>query len=1144
MSKRQWHHPEVPASENGTKVWRSLGELEKTPQFRASLEREFPQGTSELTEEERELSRRSFVKLMGASTALAGFGLASCRRPEQYIQPYRNAPEWVIPGKPLYYATAMPAANGAIPLVVTTTEGRPTLLAPNRDHPSSAGVSSFAQSSILDLYSPDRSQIVLNKGVKSTKAALQSALKQVDLGKTAFLVGEDDSPTRSRLLKTLAGKGAKVYSYEALSGEGRKATEKEIFGSEVSLVPQFEQADRILALDSDFLELEAVSSVKEFYAKRNAGSQKEGKDYVAEIDPKQMNRLYAVESVYSVTGGMADHRLPVAPSQIHAVAGAIAKEVAAQTGNSELAVLAAVAPALNPAIASDAPLEEWAKNCAADLVSHRGHSLVFAGMRQSAPLQRLTIALNKALGAFGRTVKAFKKLNFSQGTLVDLAKAIEAGEIAHLISTTPANPCYDAPTDLKFEELLAKLTSSFSFGTRVHETAHKMTWHIPAAHYLESWGDVRAADGMYSIIQPMILPLYDGIGELELLSSLAFGAEIKPISETEVSTAQKEVEVTFASLDGSLSAWKETLKNGFHPKSFYGETSPRQVAVGAKVPAVPTPNKDRLELVFTTDYSVYDGRYIDNSWLQEAPDPIAKLTWDNVAYVSPQTAKDLGVYERLVKLEPTTPIFGVDVKNAPRPDIGEASDAAAPMVTLTVNGRSLEVPLMVSFGQADYTISLSLGYGQSAKDSRYCGLPGQESGFNAYQLRDQATSYLATGATIKASEGSYKVALTQEHHSIYGRALAREISAQPVNGHDFDYQLGHVKKQGVDSHAPENIPGYKPKGSKIWHDEDFAENVLSDKIHQWGMTIDLNSCTGCSACLIACQAENNIPVVGKSQVAMGREMHWIRMDRYFTNPTLAHKKKSDKDSHDDHGHDDHGGLPKWVEKNPEMIPQPVACQQCEAAPCEVVCPVNATVHTEEGLNAMAYNRCIGTRYCANNCPFGARRFNFFDYNKRNPLIEKNLYKGALGKKQEGDSKHLQRNPNVTVRMRGVMEKCTYCVQRLELGKIKQKQAHSSKVLAAGKPSAAVQINPEDLRVKSDAIRVACQDACPTNAIQFGNLLDQEKSTMFRAKQSKRNYDLLNYIGARPRTSYLARVKNPNPKMPDAKFVGLATVNVH
>ena len=453
---------------------------------------------------------------------------------------------------------------------------------------------------------------------------------------------------------------------------------------------------------------------------------------------------------------------------------------------------------------------------------------------------------------------------------------------------------------------------------------------------------------------------------------------------------------------------------------------------------------------------------------------------------------------------------------------------------MTVNGQTLEIPVLISFGQAENTIVIPLGYGQGFDkedelkrgpvNTSHVGLVGVNRGFNAYPLRTAATAYFASGGTVKTTTKRYSMALTQEHSAMYGRALAREISTmEDEEKGEFEAQLANVAKQGNDAHAPPNVYLYEPKSSGTFHPgkDGKAQPLINDPLHQWGMSIDLSSCTGCNSCLVACQAENNIPIVGKEQVARGREMHWIRMDRYYAT-------QSDN---------------TFDEGNPELIPQPVACVQCESAPCETVCPVNATIHTEDGLNAMAYNRCIGTRYCANNCPYKARRFNYFDYNKRNPLIAHNLYKGPFGETQRGEAAHLQKNPNVTVRMRGVMEKCTYCVQRLKDAVIRQKRGQKQEVLESGKPSTEVQVTTETLRIPIDSVKVACQDACSASAITFGNLLDGEKSALGRSKKIERNYDLLNYIGTRPRTSYLARVKNPNPKMPDAKFVGKATIHM-
>ena len=531
---------------------------------------------------------------------------------------------------------------------------------------------------------------------------------------------------------------------------------------------------------------------------------------------------------------------------------------------------------------------------------------------------------------------------------------------------------------------------------------------------------------------------------------------------------------------------------------------------------------------------MFDGRWIDNGWLQEAPDPISKLTWDNAALIAPLTAKNLGIYDLIISPEPVTRVLGVESTYGRSYPDGEGGSRRSPMIRVVVNGATLDIPVLISFGQAENTLVIPLGYGQGCDDddelkrstanAAHVGRVGVNRGFNAYPLRNAGSPYFATGATAKKTAAVYSIAVTQEHSAMYGRALAREISTnEDVKLGSFEHQLANVKKQGNDAHAPPNLPLYQQKGSATWHpDKDGkAPDFLSDTLHQWGMAIDLSACMGCNACLVACQAENNIPIVGKEQVAKGREMHWIRMDRYF-----ATQKDNDFDA-----------------DNPALVPQPVACLQCELAPCETVCPVNATVHTEDGLNAMAYNRCIGTRYCANNCPYKVRRFNFFDYNKRNPLIAHNLYKGPLGEKQVGEAPHLQRNPNVTVRMRGVMEKCTYCVQRLKDAVIRQKRGPKQEALAAGKPSTEMTVTAETLRIPVDSVRTACQDACPATAITFGNLLDEEKSALGRAKRLERSYDLLNYIGTRPRTSYLARVKNPNPDMPDARFIGKATIHM-
>ncbi|YCM44364.1 TAT-variant-translocated molybdopterin oxidoreductase [Verrucomicrobiaceae bacterium 227] len=1153
MSKRVWNPPIAPQEGDTVTAWRSVGEKEGSTTFRNHLDKEFPNGDT-LTEEEQKVSRRSFTKLMGASSALAGLGLASCRRPESYIVPFKKAPEWVIPGKPLFYASTRPRVGGAVPLVVTTFEGRPTKLEPNTDHPDSAGTDALTQASILDLYSPSRSQKVRKGNQVATLSELKAALQGLDLATTAIVVGADDSPTRNRLAKGFAAKGATLISYEPLTGEALDVNS--------SHVVDFSKANRVLSLDCDFLGMDPIGNSRTYAAARQGGNA--NYDQEKDVDKDKMNRLYQVETQFSLTGGLADHRLRVAPSRVALIARALYSAITkkGKPSISEADKLAAF-PVTEENIKADkdakataiAAFDQWIAQCAADLEAAGSEALVLAGSRQTKEVKALAAALNAHLQS--AAIKTVQSDLGQYGSLAELTAKLEAGSIKNVILLTPANPVYDADG---FAASLEKAEVSIHWGLRKDATAWACDWHVPAAHYLESWADARTETGILSLIQPMILPLYGGVSELELLHVLGGG----DFAQGEFSPAMGEVKTTFAELTGKSDdeAWMEALMNGFAEGTAY-EVSTSEVAAPAETELPAAPTAKSLEVVFATDASVYDGRYIDNAWLQEAPDPITKQTWDNSAQVSPQTAKDLGIYDRIIKLETANAEEAHTGKNG-KP--GEGENARAPFVLIKVGDRELKIPVLIAFGQADNTIVIPLGYGQAADDGRsgavafdkkkaVVGHVGLNTGFNGYQLRTAETQYSAVGATLETTTEYYKIALTQEHNSMYGRALAREISTNDLDGKgDYSKQLENVAKQGMDSHAPPNISLYKPEGG-LWSKTELAKKThLADEIHQWGMAIDLNTCTGCNACLVACQAENNIPVVGKDQVAMGREMHWIRMDRYFASQQNVVE----------HGHvNESKENPAWVTENPESIPQPVACVQCEMAPCETVCPVNATVHTEEGLNSMAYNRCIGTRYCANNCPYKARRFNFFDYNKRNPLIKGNLYKGPFGEKKVGDAPHLQRNPNVSVRMRGVMEKCTYCVQRLESAKIKQKQQQKHNTLASGVKSTAVAVDrAKDLRVKTDSVKTACQDACPTSAVTFGNLLDLKSKVVaakgneldsikiimgddyVERKGSLRNYDLLNYINTRPRTSYLARVKNPNDKMPDAKFLGQATINLH
>lgn len=1084
--KRKWHHP---AEEEASRIhWRSIGELEGSENFKDWLGREFPQGAQEL--EMDETSRRSFVKLMGASTALAGFGV-SCSRPLEHLVPYNEHVEWVIPGNALYYSTAKPRLGGlgCDPLVATTFEGRPTKVDGNRLHPASTGGSSaFTQASILELYDQDRSKGYLKSGKETTRqdfedSFLKPLCESKSGAKVGLLLSESTSPTRAALLEGVqkAYPGISLFAYEALAASGARAAGKDLYGPSSLPVVNLSGASRILSIDCDFLGNDPVGeeSFAEYSSTRNP-DRKGG-----------MSRLYSVEPSFTLTGGQADHRYRLPSSQMLAVTALLVKEVGALLGD---AALSGFADAVASRLVGQVYNQEWIRECAADLVSEKGKAIVLAGGRLAKPVHLLVAAVNKALGAYGPLISIVDhKLPVLPG-ISALASAIEKGEIETLLVLNEGDVAFDAPSNLDLPGKLRKLKTLVHLGCRLNETAKLATWHVPGAHYLESWGDHFSLSGVYSVQQPMINPLWGGVSEGRLLLSLLQ-------EDASGGALLGKVKATFAALGGN--DWTAALRDGFAKeiKLAAGALSGdplAQVESLAKAVIPDFPHAEGLEVALTVSGSVYDGRFANNGWLQEAPDPITKLTWDNAALISFSTAAELGL---------------------------EDED----LIEIAVGDRKVTAPVLRTPGQAEFSLSLALGYyGDLATDTVSKGV-----GFNAYPLMTTAQPYVVTGALVRKVGAGHKLALTAEHYSMEGRAIAREGTVEMLK-EDPTF----ARFQGMDHHIPENISLYK--GIDYMAAEVPGNPVVAvlaghefrvDPHHQWGMTIDLNSCTGCNACVIACQAENNIPIVGKTQVLNGREMHWIRMDRYFTSP-------KDKETVADLGNVfDYIAGKEETKIEPgrrpvdddqiEMIPQPVACQQCESAPCETVCPVNATTHTGDGLNSMTYNRCIGTRYCANNCPYKARRFNYYDYNKR-ALEDLTLGPLAAVAGNATTTQRLQKNPNVTVRMRGVIEKCTYCVQRINSAKIAAK--------VAARDSA-------DVQVKTNSFTVACQDSCGAGAITFGNLKDP-KDKIQATKKNPRNYDLLKYIGTRPRTSFLARIKNPNPKMPGAELVGTVTSQMH
>jgi molybdopterin-containing oxidoreductase family iron-sulfur binding subunit len=1076
--KRIWQHPQEPKT--GRRYWRSVGELERRSEFMNKLGVEFPAGDT-MNEEERDNSRRDFLKIMGAS--LGAMGLVSCRRPLTTILPYTKHVEWVIPGKPLLYATAIPKPNGgAQPLVVTTHEGRPTHLAGNPLHPTAGGgLDSFAQASILDLYDPERSQRPLRHGKngvgwsgvnRAIRAATESVSAKGGEG-LAVVVGASSSPTFTRLLGELkkAYPQAMVVEYDAISRDALKAANAELFGANVLPVVNLSKALRVFSLDCDFLGVNPVGadSVKEFMVNRDADK---GVD--------SMNRLYALENRFTVTGGFADHRKPLAASLIPVAAALLAAEL----GGTQVSALAATAPE---------DLKTWVKVAADDLKNFQGKAVVLTGSGYGAEVHALVAAANQALGAFGTVIDLVKPDTVTPaGMLPDLVAAVSGGKVSTVVALTPSDLFYDAPGASALKDLFKdKKVSLIHWGHSPNATARHSDYHIPAAHPLEAWGDLRTSDGTYSIVQPMIQALYGGASAIEVLLALLgekkLGLEeVKPAdpaappAPAPVDAAYAAVRETFEKIAGGLDEqkWNLTLRDGFLKGSTFtkgGSLNAGAVnGIASKSTVLSAPTAEALEVVLVPDSTLWDGRFAGNAWLQEAPDPITKLTWDNAAWLSSKTFQGLGLKE-------------------------------GQMVKITVGEKSISLAAIEAPGHVSNSITIALGYGQTKLGFVGSNSDGKGRGFDAYKLRSDANQYVLTGAKIEKLDEIYELAITQEQNTMEGRAIYREATAE-----EFKKTPDFAQKTGMDGHIPQNISLYK--GQVDRKTPENPEGFDYENLHQWGMTIDLNKCIGCTSCIVACQSENNISVVGKDQVRKGRIMQWIRMDRYFAVPKWG---KDDAES------DDVMIKPTAEQlENAEMVSQPVACQQCESAPCETVCPVNATVHTEEGLNAMAYNRCIGTRYCANNCPYTARRFNFFDYNKR-PLDE--LYMGPLStpsKTGMRESLQLQKNPNVTVRMRGVIEKCTYCVQRLESAKINQRQK---------------QRDSKNFRVPTDSVKVACQQACPAGAIEFGDLGD-EKSAVNKVKASPRNYQVLKYVGTRPRTSYLARIRNVNPDMPNAAAI--------
>jgi MoCo/4Fe-4S cofactor protein with predicted Tat translocation signal len=988
-----------PGASARRRYWKSLDEIAKTPAFLDFLHREFPEQASMFEDEK---GRREFLTLMGASLALAG--LTACtKQPEERILPYLRQPEQLVPGRPLFFATAATHDGYARGLLVESHEGRPTKVEGNPDHPASLGATdSFGQAHVLGLYDPDRSKAVLYLGQLRTwndfRAAVREPLARLKAKGGAglrFLTGRVTSPTLAAQMQELLQSmpAAKWVSWEPVSRDNTRAGAVLAFGEPVEPQYRFDQADVILSLEADFVSGHPASLrlVREFASRRRAGS-----------ELAAMNRLYVVEGSPTLTGASADHRLALRSSAIEGFARAVA---------------AGCGVAAEGAVAHD-----WVAPLVKDLKRAGAKALVLAGESQPPAVHALAHAINEALGAVGTTVSYTAPAEAQPGgetaALKALVDEMQQGQVEMLV-VLGANPVYAGPADLKLTEALDKVPFRVHHGSTVDETAGRVHWHLPASHPLESWGDLRAADGTATVVQPLIAPLYHTLSEIEVLDAFA-RAEGTP----------KGYDIVRAHWRSALgeadfeTRWNRALNDGVVAGSAFPAKAVKTRS-GA-IPAKAAQAASGLEAAFRPDPSVFDGRFANLGWLQELPKPLTKATWDNMALVSPKTAAELG---------------GVKTEQTAHGHVTEVAE-------LTLDGRTLKAPLWVLPGHADGVVTLPLGYGRTR-----AGQLGNGAGFSAYALRTSGAPWSAAGLQVRKTGETAHIACTQDHWTIdepehqqaHERHIVRAVtSAELAKDEGAVQKLGHDPEPGLSLYPPVEYKG-----------------------HAWAMTIDMSACVGCNACVTACQSENNIPVVGKDQVGRGREMHWIRVDRYYSGPP----------------------------ENPETYHQPIPCMQCENAPCEVVCPVAATVHSDEGLNDMVYNRCVGTRYCSNNCPYKVRRFNFLLY-------------------QDWDTPtfKLQRNPEVTVRSRGVMEKCTYCVQRITRVRIDAK--NQGRAIADGE------------------IVTACEAACPARAITFGDKNDPS-SRVAKLKASNRNYGLLAELQTKPRTTYLAAVRNPNPEIPGA-----------
>ncbi|MEM7403103.1 MAG: 4Fe-4S dicluster domain-containing protein [Myxococcota bacterium] len=1040
--------------------WRCVDNANKTQQQNQA---EFEPGDSEFTG----LQRRDMLKLMGASLALAGVS-AACRRPQEQLLPYTKPPAGVKPGVANHYATAFAHAGSAVGLIVTSHEGRPTKVEGNPDHPFSQGAAgAWEQASVLQLYDPDRSRVPLIKtaaGLMPTtwkawdEFAAQHAkqLRQTKGKGLAFLVDATCGPTYRRLQQRAQQllPQASWHTWDLLDEQGMQQGTRATFGEGVQLLPQLHRARVLLTVHADPLGYgpNKLRLARDFAAGRQIrGAQQAAK----------MNRLYAVEAAYSITGANADHRLIVPAHQGFAFLQQLAQQLFEIDSDNFFYAKAA------KAVATAAKLPKLQQvvdrnivtAVAQDLIAHRSEALIWVGDHQPAAAHALAHLLNSGLDAFGKTLQLLqqpssfvhaqtKSATPRSQSLQTLIASLQAGKIETLM-ILGGNPLYTAPAALKLPEALQQAKQVIHADLYVDETAQHAHWHLPLSHFLESWSDAQSSDGTATIVQPLIRPLHNTRSREQLLAQMLL------LPHTQ---AQQLLQQTWLGPNRPMATqkqWRQAVHNGVidAPKFAQRTADLKSLAMHRLPRPAPTtqpPSASHLELLFQPSYAVGDGRYSNIAWLQELPDPMTTMTWGNAALISPRLAHELNIGSK-----------------------NEGRYYKAQMVRLQLGGNSIDIPAFVMPGLPPYSVVLQLGYGRS-----HAGVVGNGAGVNVHTLLPPDGSLWAVGAQMTRLNDTQSLACTQEQFAMNGTtlkqhqqlSLATRDPARLQSTQAYQQQPNYVKHHDL----PKSLK--HKEGNRLMPLQ--LHKAWPYKGNKWGMVIDLTACIGCGACVTACQAENNTPVVGREQVERGRILHWIRVDRYYIGAT-------DK---------------------PQAIHQPVVCMHCENAPCEPVCPVAATVHDSEGLNVMTYNRCIGTRYCANNCPYKVRRFNYLDYSHSG-----NLYVAATTKRRE-ELLQMQRNPDVTVRYRGVMEKCSYCTQRIQQAK------HKARLQKR---------DPDALR--DGDVTPACAQTCPTQAIAFGNLNDPN-SQVSQLQQVDRNYEMLAELNTRPRTSYLGKLRNPNPQI--------------